>query len=91
MHLVISYDVVDDQKRKKLADILKDYGRRVQYSVFECDLENRYIKQMIREASAYIDEREDSLRIYRLCHECLRKIEVLGNQNRFETPKPVVI
>lgn len=35
---VISYDIVDDRKRTKTVDTLKDYGRRVQKSVFECCL-----------------------------------------------------
>ncbi|RJP64442.1 MAG: CRISPR-associated endonuclease Cas2, partial [Candidatus Abyssobacteria bacterium SURF_17] len=32
----VSYDVSNNKKRSKIADILKDYGHRVQYSVFEC-------------------------------------------------------
>jgi len=91
MFLVVSYDVVDDQKRRKLAEILKDYGRRVQYSVFECNLEKKYIEQMIKEASVFIDENQDSLRIYRLCNECVEKVETFGNQNRFDTEKSIVI
>lgn len=91
MFLVVSYDVVDDQKRKKLADVLKDYGRRVQYSVFECDLEKMHIEQMIKEASAFIDKDQDSLRIYFLCNECLGKIETFGEHSRFGTGKTVVI
>jgi CRISPR-associated protein Cas2 len=35
---VISYDIPDDKRRKKIADLLEGYGQRVQYSVFECQL-----------------------------------------------------
>jgi CRISPR-associated protein Cas2 len=91
MFLVVSYDVVDDQKRKKLADILKDYGRRVQYSVFELDLEKRFIEQMVKEATACIDLKEDSLRIYHLCDECTRKIDVIGIQDSSDRGKTTVI
>lgn len=91
MFLVVSYDVTDDQKRKKLAEVLKDYGRRVQFSVFECDLEKKHIDKMVKEASAFIDGEGDSLRIYRLCNECAEKIEVFGNQNRFDSQKSVVV
>ena len=31
---VISYDIPDDKRRKKIADLLEGYGQRVQYSVF---------------------------------------------------------
>jgi len=36
---VVSYDIVDDKRRTKLAKKLCDFGKRVQYSVFECDLD----------------------------------------------------
>jgi CRISPR-associated protein Cas2 len=32
---VVCYDVVDDRRRNRIFKLLKDYGRRVQYSVFE--------------------------------------------------------
>ncbi|MEW6376162.1 MAG: CRISPR-associated endonuclease Cas2, partial [Thermodesulfobacteriota bacterium] len=39
MFYVVSYDIPDDQRRIKIAKILEDFGDRVQYSVFECLLE----------------------------------------------------
>ena len=33
-HLV-SYDIIEDKRRNKVSKLLKDYGIRVQYSVFE--------------------------------------------------------
>ncbi|MGI0489366.1 CRISPR-associated endonuclease Cas2 [Pantanalinema rosaneae CENA516] len=35
---VVTYDIPCDKRRKKVADLLEGYGRRVQYSVFECVL-----------------------------------------------------
>jgi len=57
-----------------------DYGRRVQKSVFECDLDEKNLSQMIKEAIRYIDAEEDSLIIYHLCKGCLSKIESYGRQ-----------
>ena len=37
--IVVSYDIPDDRRRLRLANTLKDFGIRVQYSVFECRLE----------------------------------------------------
>jgi len=91
MFIVVSYDISDDQRRNKLANILKDYGKRVQYSVFECNLENKYIEQLIKETSSIIDWECDSLRIYRLCGECIEKTETYGNQNRFDKKNSVVV
>ena len=39
MFILVTYDIKDDKKRNKVCNILKDYGNRVQYSVFECYLE----------------------------------------------------
>ena len=35
MHYTVAYDITDDKRRNKVAKILKDFGKRVQYSVFE--------------------------------------------------------
>nr|WP_299041656.1 CRISPR-associated endonuclease Cas2 [uncultured Thermosynechococcus sp.] len=35
---VICYDRSSNKRRKKISDLLEGYGRRVQYSVFECVL-----------------------------------------------------
>ncbi|MEO8894115.1 MAG: CRISPR-associated endonuclease Cas2, partial [Coleofasciculaceae cyanobacterium] len=35
---VVVYNIPCDKRRKKLSNILEGYGRRVQYSVFECVL-----------------------------------------------------
>lgn len=49
MLVVVVYDIPDNKRRKKLADFLEGYGRRVQYSVFECfislDKCNRFMKK----------------------------------------------
>ncbi|MCX7771345.1 MAG: CRISPR-associated endonuclease Cas2 [Proteobacteria bacterium] len=78
MFVVISYDISDDNKRKKIAEILKDYGKRVQYSVFECNLDKKQIKNMIDEVLDYIDTETDSVRLYYICENCLRLRETYG-------------
>ena len=50
MLMIVSYDIVDDKRRTKLAKRLCDFGKRVQYSVFECDLSKEQLKKMINEA-----------------------------------------
>lgn len=79
MHVVVSYDIVNNNKRNRMANLLLDYGRRVQKSVFECDLDEKNLTQMIEEATRQITE-EDSLIIYKLCESCSSKIELYGRQ-----------
>ncbi|NTW37517.1 MAG: CRISPR-associated endonuclease Cas2 [Syntrophobacteraceae bacterium] len=45
---LITYDISADDSRQRVHNILKDYGKRVQYSVFECDLEDKQIAQLQR-------------------------------------------
>lgn len=38
MHVIISYDITQPKRLRKIASICHDYGVRVQLSVFECRL-----------------------------------------------------
>lgn len=78
MFVVVSYDIVDDKRRAKIANILKDYGRRVQYSVFECELSEKVLKEMAKELLKYVQLEEDSVRLYRLCRQCKDSIKAYG-------------
>ena len=40
---VVTYDIPSNKRRKKVSDLLEGYGRRVQYSVFECLLSAKKI------------------------------------------------
>ena len=41
---LLSYDVANDNRRTRLARFLKDYGQRIQYSVFEVFEEEAELK-----------------------------------------------
>ena len=43
---LVSYDIVSDRLRNKIAKTLEGYGKRVQYSVFECDLTEKRYKEL---------------------------------------------
>jgi len=76
---VISYDVVDDKKRYKIAKLLEGKGTRVQKSVFECYLTEKEIIKLHKDIMKKIDPKTDSVRIYLLCKRCKAAISVLGN------------
>jgi CRISPR-associated protein Cas2 len=91
MPILVSYDVPDDRRRTCLAHALKDFGERVQYSVFECRLDERALQTLRERVTRLIDPEEDSLRIYRLCKECDRLLEVLGTAKRTDDPDVFVL
>lgn len=63
--VVVSFDVKDDKRRYKLNKFLRSYGIRVQYSVYECVVNNYYYSELCRNITRYIIE-EDKIRIYKL-------------------------
>ena len=67
MFYVISYDIPDDPRRNRLAKVLKGFGTRVQYSVFEAHLTQSQFEQMKQAVSNVIDPDEDAVRYYALC------------------------
>ncbi len=91
MFLVASYDIPSDQRRARVAHTLKDYGRRVQYSVFECDLRPEKLSQMVERVKGFLNEEEDSFRIYRLCQGCLKEAIFLGKGEVLEQPDVLVV
>jgi CRISPR-associated protein Cas2 len=78
MFVVVSYDVVDDRRRTKVHKTLKNFGTRVQYSVFECQLDGNELKRLQKRLRLLIDLKEDSVRFYQLCEVCLPKAQVVG-------------
>ena len=78
MFVVVSYDIVDDKKRLRVAKLLKSYGERVQKSVFECRLDDRLYLKMKREIEKIIDWEEDGVIYYILCAGCLKNVDISG-------------
>ena len=91
MLIVVSYDVPNDRRRTRLAHTLKDFGQRVQYSVFECLLDAEALDRLRQRIEKLTDPLEDSVRIYRLCLECERKVEIQGLGRVTEDPDVYVL
>jgi CRISPR-associated protein Cas2 len=70
----VAYDVADDTRRVKLANLLKSYGERVQLSVFECYLDEKLLQDLKARARRVLDLGQDALRLYPVQGE----VEVLG-------------
>jgi len=77
MFIVVSYDIVDDRRRTRLHRVLKNFGSRVQYSVFECVLEPKDFTRLQATVQPMI-KRDDQVRYYRLCEHCERQVIAIG-------------
>jgi CRISPR-associated protein Cas2 len=78
MFTIISYDVVSDKRRNKVAKCLLGYGNRVQYSVFECYLEGEVFAKLLAELRELIDINTDSVRFYRLDEAAKQRTQIAG-------------
>lgn len=78
MHVLISYDISKNRIRSKFHRFLKEFGLNTQKSVFECDLDERGIETVLSEARSSLEPATDTLRMYRICAECQRKVQISG-------------
>lgn len=84
---MIAFDVCDDGRRRRLTEVLLDYGERVQESVFwiECDDEMRErLEERVRKT---MEKEEDKVWILPLCLGCGKRIVVLGQSRKPEMPE----
>lgn len=89
-YVVISYDISDDGGRSKVASTLEGYGQRVQYSVFECRIDEKTLKKLLDKIRTF-PKGEDSIRVYRICEGCLRKVTIMGRGQIKEESKFLVV
>ncbi|MCA9946822.1 MAG: CRISPR-associated endonuclease Cas2, partial [Anaerolineales bacterium] len=78
--ILIAYDISNDKRRTKLHNKLLDYGTPVQYSVFECLLDEKAEKEIRQAVKRIIRPRKDHVRFYYLCASCLQKVETTGKR-----------
>lgn len=91
MRYIIAYDITDDIRRSKVARFLEGWGRRVQKSLFECDLSAEELEKVRGRLREMLVLPEDRGHIYRLCGECAPKRLVLGEELEPERTSPVVV
>jgi len=78
--IVIAYDIENDRRRTKIHRVLKDYGKHVQYSLFECLLSAADLQKLRKKLQRLLDPThpKDSIRYYTLCQSCVTHIETDG-------------
>jgi CRISPR-associated protein Cas2 len=89
--IVVSYDIADDRRRRRVAKAMENQGKRVQESVFECLLDERRLLKLQRKLRELLDQEVDSVRFYKLCEACRPRIETLGQGPPASEPTNVII
>jgi len=78
MFIVAVYDIANEKRLRRVATTMKDYGVRVQRSVFECIVEKEQLSRLTEEMRHLIDSEQDKVRIYSLCNACQRQVQIFG-------------
>ncbi len=78
MFTVVTYDIADDDRRRRVSETLENYGTRVQESVFECHLTPAQRTELQERIEGLITAEEDNVRYYRVCQDCLAQSLVVG-------------
>ena len=91
MFIVVSYDIVDDRRRRRVVKILKGYGERVQKSVFECLIGEPQFLKLKERVRGIIDSDEDNVRYYDLCRRCQGVIEFIGSPPKVDEEDYVIV
>lgn len=87
--VVVSYDIVSDQRRRKVMKALEGFGLRVQYSVFECLLTPAQMVEMQRKLKKLVGK-DDSARFYFISADDVKRIALLGGAN-VTTDRPFIL
>ena len=95
MLMLVAYDVSTEtaagrRRLRRIARACLDFGQRVQNSVFECEVEPAQWTALRARLIAEMDERQDSLRFYRLGADGRRRVEHVGAKPALDLDGPLV-
>lgn len=96
MLVLVTYDVsiVTDGGKRRLRNVAKackDYGQRVQLSVFECEVDPAQWAVLRQRLIDEIDPEVDSLRFYFLGSNWRRRIEQIGAKQSYDPDGPLIV
>ena len=96
MYVIITYDVETKSKsgNKRLRDvakICKNYGQRVQNSVFELQIYPADLVEIKNKLERVIDKQRDSIRIYNLGKNRERRGETLGKDDSYNPSSDLLL
>ncbi len=95
MLMLVTYDIATGdaagrRRLRRVARLCQDFGQRVQYSVFECDVDAAQWAALRAGLIDEIDERTDSLRFYRLGANWRSRVEHVGSKTSYDPGGPLV-
>jgi CRISPR-associated protein Cas2 len=78
MLTLVAYDITDPKRLRHVAQLCEDYGVRVQYSVFECHLDEDEFTDFWLKLLDRINEDEDRVVAYKIDARSARETQTAG-------------
>jgi CRISPR-associated protein Cas2 len=78
MLTVVAYDITDPKRLARVAKVCEDYGVRVQYSIFECRLDEDEFTDFWLKLLEEIDDDEDRMVAYKIDARCAKETLTAG-------------
>ena len=96
MLVVVAYDVNTEteagkRRLRQVAKVCENHGQRVQFSLFECLVDNAQWVQLRAKLVTAIEPATDSLRFYFLGTEWQRRVEHVGAKVSYDPEGPLII
>lgn len=96
MMVLITYDVKTEteggpKRLRKIAKACKDYGQRVQNSVFECLVDPEQFVVLRDIIEKIMKKEEDSVRFYFLGSNWQRRVEHVGAKAAYDPEGPMIV
>ncbi len=78
MIYMFCYDIANPKRLTKVAKTLENFGIRIQYSFFQCEISKNQVEKLKKALLKQIDTKQDKLFIYPLCEKCSQKVKTDG-------------
>jgi len=92
-YIIVSYDVCDKKRLRKVFETMKGYGEGIHYSVFRCCLDRKGICEMIADLDEIIHHDEDRIMIINLGpkESAEKRLTFLGNTPQEKEKGAIII
>ena len=88
---LIAYDISDPKRLRRVCKTMEEYGDRLQYSVFICDLSRAELIHARAAVERQMNLTEDSVVIVDLAEPHTNKITFIGQHRDMPTHEPRII
>jgi CRISPR-associated protein Cas2 len=81
MNCLLVYDIPDDRKRSKIANVCQDYGMdRIQYSAFTGNLRLTHQDELMLKINKVLGKKPGNIQLFTICQDDWQKRRVIDQK-----------